>query len=68
MPSRSCWSATPKRPTTAARIHRSRAEGEARAQALAASLREAPLRAVYATAYKRTQATAAPSQARIRCT
>ncbi|WP_310053582.1 phosphoglycerate mutase family protein [Agrilutibacter niabensis] len=36
-------------------------EGEARAQKLAAGLDEAPLRAVYATAYKRTQATAAPS-------
>jgi broad specificity phosphatase PhoE len=35
--------------------------GEARAQTLAAGLGEAPLRAVYATAYKRTQATAAPS-------
>lgn len=35
--------------------------GQARAQALAAMLRDAPLRAIYATAYRRTQATAAPS-------
>jgi broad specificity phosphatase PhoE len=37
------------------------ATGEARARALATSLRNAPLRAAYATAYRRTQATAAPS-------
>ena len=37
------------------------AAGTARAQALAASLRDAPLRAAYATAYQRTQATAAPA-------
>lgn len=36
-------------------------DGTARAQALAAGLRDAPLRAVYATAYRRTQATAAPA-------
>lgn len=36
-------------------------DGTARAQALAASLRDAPLRAAYATAYRRTQATATPA-------
>lgn len=35
--------------------------GRARADALAASLADAPLAAVYATAYRRTQQTAAPS-------
>ena len=35
--------------------------GLARAQALAAALRDAPLRGVYATAYQRTQQTAAPA-------
>ena len=35
--------------------------GLARAQALGNALRDAPLRAVYATAYRRTQQTAAPS-------
>jgi broad specificity phosphatase PhoE len=35
--------------------------GLARAQALGHALRDAPLRAVYATAYRRTQQTAAPS-------
>jgi broad specificity phosphatase PhoE len=35
--------------------------GAARALALATGLRDAPLRAAYATAYRRTQATAAPS-------
>ncbi|MFC5576460.1 SixA phosphatase family protein [Lysobacter niabensis] len=37
------------------------AAGTARAQALAADLRDAPVRAAYATAYRRTQATAAPT-------
>ena len=37
------------------------AAGSARAQALAVDLRDAPLRAAYATAYRRTQATAAPT-------
>jgi len=37
--------------------------GHARAQRLAALLRNTPLRAVYATAYRRTQATAAPAAA-----
>ncbi|QNP40118.1 phosphoglycerate mutase family protein [Lysobacter solisilvae (ex Woo and Kim 2020)] len=37
------------------------AAGQARATALAASLRDAPLRAAYATGYRRTQATAAPA-------
>ena len=37
------------------------AAGAARAKALATGLRDAPLRAAYATAYRRTQATAAPS-------
>lgn len=35
--------------------------GLARAQALGNALRDAPLRAIYATAYRRTQQTAAPS-------
>jgi broad specificity phosphatase PhoE len=35
--------------------------GLARAQALGTALRDAPLHAVYATAYRRTQQTAAPS-------
>jgi broad specificity phosphatase PhoE len=35
--------------------------GQARAIALADALRDAPLRAAYATAYQRTQATAAPA-------
>lgn len=35
--------------------------GEARARLLSASLASAPLRAAYATGYRRTQATAAPS-------
>ena len=35
--------------------------GLARAQAVAAALRDAPLRGVYATAYQRTQQTAAPA-------
>lgn len=37
------------------------ATGQARAHALAAMLRDAPLRAIYATAYRRTQATVAPA-------
>jgi len=37
------------------------ATGEARAQRLAALLRDAPVRGVYATAYRRTQATAVPA-------
>lgn len=37
------------------------AAGEARAERLAASLADSPLVAVYATAYRRTRATAAPS-------
>lgn len=37
------------------------AEGRARAGALAASLADSPLVAVYATGYRRTQATAAPA-------
>lgn len=35
--------------------------GETRARALAASFEQAPLRAAYATRYRRTQATAAPA-------
>lgn len=37
------------------------AAGEARAESLAAALRDAPLRAAFATAYRRTQGTAAPA-------
>jgi broad specificity phosphatase PhoE len=37
------------------------ATGEARAQALVTTLGGAPLRAIYATAYRRTQATATPT-------
>lgn len=37
------------------------AAGTARARALAAGLRDAPVRAAYATSYRRTQATAAPT-------
>jgi broad specificity phosphatase PhoE len=37
------------------------AAGQVRAQALATSLRDAPLKGVYATAYQRTQMTASPS-------
>lgn len=37
--------------------------GQARAARIAATLRDAPLEAVYATAYRRTQSTAAPAAA-----
>lgn len=37
------------------------ASGESRARALAASFADAPLRAAYATAYRRTQSTAMPA-------
>lgn len=37
--------------------------GKARAARIAAALRDAPLQAVYATAYRRTQSTAAPAAA-----
>lgn len=40
------------------------AEGEARAQALSAALADAGVSAIYATPYRRTQATAAPLAAR----